>query len=146
MRVEKWEERSRYSHRERGAWGPDYQREIDRQTDSLMDFSLQRSRGQRRMKGRKEEEKRKEGERGETEKEMYRGKERERESKVGRGASPGELATSPAPTLLLAWQPAGPAGEWAPGGCGAQAGEPNVSVMCLSPNQFISYKQHDIRS
>lgn len=83
---------------------------------------------------------------------MHRERERERQRKSGketkavRGASPRELAAPPAPALLVAWQPAGCAGEWAPGGGGAQAGEPNVFVMCLSPNQFISYKQHDIRS
>lgn len=69
-----------------------------------------------------------------------------KETKAVRGASPRELAASPTPAHLLAWQPAGCAREWALGGGGAQAGEPNVFVMCLSPNQFISYKQHDIRS
>ena len=104
-----------------------------------MGCSLQRTEKNAREKGRRK----KEGE-----KEMYRGREREREKerKVGRGASPRELAAPPAPALLLAWQLAGSAGEWAQGSCGAQAGELNVSVMCLSPNQFISYKQHDIRS
>lgn len=32
MRVEKWEERDRDSHREKRVWGPDYQRE-ERETD-----------------------------------------------------------------------------------------------------------------
>lgn len=77
-------------------------------------------------------------------KEIYRGKERGMERQL---LVPGREHRPPVPpSLFLAWQPAGHAGEWAQG-CGrAQAGESNVSVMCLSPNQFISYKQHDIRS
>lgn len=35
MRVEKWEERDRDSHREKRVWGPDYQREErERQTNT----------------------------------------------------------------------------------------------------------------
>lgn len=107
------------------------------------------------MKGRKTEAKKKEGKKGkkgETEKRKCaeEGKEKDRERAEERLRQTEEHAPGawqpPAPALLLAWQPAGCAREWAPGGGGAQAGEPSVSVMCLSPNQFISYKQHDIRS
>lgn len=154
MRGEKWEGRGGDSHRERGVGGPDYtgrETETDRhnqgQSEGLVFAEKQRPEKNEREEDRKRKEGRKGKERlrkGNVQRNVQR--KSGKETKAVRGASSAELAAPPAPALLLAWQPGGCARERAPGGGGAQAGEPNVFVMCLSPNQFISYKQHDIRS
>lgn len=105
--------RGRDSHRDWGFGILGYQTRGDRVGGTTRDSV--RSRGQKRVKGRKEDRRKKEGKKGkrEGEKEMYRGggRERKREIDQGRQRSKTPGGCQPSAPTLLAWQRGRPCWE-----------------------------------